>query len=131
MSAYGQSRPAPSVGSETDIGFEPPIWRVPPTLGYWCGRIRDWLNENGFAIGLSVIVLLGAGLRLYALGYQSFWTDEIFSLMTADPALTFREFWDRVLADTHPPLYYLLLRLSSSILASRRSLPGRQVHFLA
>ena len=42
------------------------------------------------------------------------WTDEIFSLMTTDPTLSLHEFWDRVLADTHPPIYYLLLRLWST-----------------
>jgi uncharacterized membrane protein len=34
--------------------------------------------------------------------------------MITDPALPFRQFWDRVLADTHPPIYYLVLRWSSS-----------------
>src|SRR5260370_10340239 len=42
-------------------------------------------------------------------------TDEIFSLRLTDPTLTFREFWDRVLADTHPPIYYLVLHLSSTV----------------
>jgi uncharacterized membrane protein len=115
MSAYEQSRPPPSVVSEAGVAFEPAIWRVTPTFLYWSGRIRAWLT-SGFALGLGGIVLLGAGLRVYALGYQSFWTDEIFSLITTDPTLTFGEFWDRVLADTHPPIYYLLLRLSSAIL---------------
>ena len=96
--------------------FEQGIWRVIPTFLYWCGRMWVSATKNGFALGLGGIVLLGAGLRVYALGYQSFWTDEIFSLITTDPTLTFREFWDRVVADTHPPIYYLLLRLSSIIL---------------
>jgi uncharacterized membrane protein len=34
--------------------------------------------------------------------------------MTTDPALTLHQFWDLVLADTHPPIYYLVLRLSSA-----------------
>jgi predicted membrane-bound mannosyltransferase len=112
----GQSPPPPSVVSETDFELEPSIWRVAPTFPSWCGRLRAWLTENGFGLGLSGIVLLGAGLRVYALGYQSFWTDEIFWLITTDPTLTFREFWARVLFDTHPPIYYLLLRWSSTIL---------------
>jgi hypothetical protein len=95
--SYGRH---PSVVSEMNIEFEPAIWRVTPTFLSWCGRIRAWVTENGFALGLGGIVLLGAGLRVYALGYQSFWTDEIFSLITTDPTLTFREFWDRVRADT-------------------------------
>jgi uncharacterized membrane protein len=116
MSAYGQSRPLPSAISEAGVEFEPGIWRVTPTFLYWYGRLRVWSTKNGFALGLGGVVVLGAGLRVYALGYQSFWTDEIFSLITTDPTLTFREFWDRVLADTHPPIYYLLLRLSSIML---------------
>src|SRR5215472_7131970 len=66
--------------------------------------------------GLCAVVALAAGLRAYALDLQSLWADEIFSLMTTDPALPFRQFWDRVLADTHPPIYYLVLRLSSAVL---------------
>jgi uncharacterized membrane protein len=64
---------------------------------------------------LCVIVLLGVGLRSYRLDYQSLWTDEIYSLIVTDPTLTFREFWDRVFTDTHPPIYYLVLRLSSAV----------------
>jgi uncharacterized membrane protein len=52
---------------------------------------------------------------VYRLDYQSLWSDEIFSLRTTDPTLSLREFWDRLLADTHPPVYYLLLRLFSSV----------------
>jgi uncharacterized membrane protein len=52
---------------------------------------------------------------VYGLHYQSLWTDEIFSLTLTDPTLTFREFWGRVLADTHPPIYYLVLHLSSAV----------------
>jgi mannosyltransferase len=79
------------------------------------GRIRVWLARDWFALALSAIVLLGAGLRFYALDYQSLWTDEIFSLITTDPASVFGEVWDRVLADTHPPIYYLCLWLWSTL----------------
>jgi len=72
------------------------------------------LGRNGVAMGLCIVVVLGAGLRGYALDFQSLWTDEISSLMITDPTLPFRQFWDRVLADTHPPIYYLVLRWSSS-----------------
>jgi uncharacterized membrane protein len=65
-------------------------------------------------MGLCIVVVLGAGLRAYVLDFQSLWTDEISSLMITDPTLPFRQFWDRVLADTHPPIYYLVLRWSSS-----------------
>jgi hypothetical protein len=51
-------------------------------------------------MGLCIVVVLGAGLRAYALDFQSLWADEICSLMITDPTLPFRQFWDRVLAET-------------------------------
>jgi hypothetical protein len=59
-------------------------------------------------MGLGAVALVAAGLRIYALDYQSLWTDEIFSLMATDPALPFRQFWDRLLADTVCPRDALL-----------------------
>ena len=53
-------------------------------------------------------MLLAGALRVYELDYQSLWSDEVISLKTTDPALSLREFWDKVLADTHPPIYYLV-----------------------
>src|SRR5438876_10922827 len=79
------------------------------------GRLRLALGKNSLPLALCAIILLGAGLRVYALDYQSLWADEIFLLITTDPALTFGQYWDRVLADTHPPLYYLVLRLWSAL----------------
>ena len=80
----------------------------------WEAQTGLRLGRNGLAMALCIVVLLGAGLRAYALDFQSLWTDEISSLMITDPTLPFHQFWDRVLADTHPPIYYLLLRWSSS-----------------
>src|SRR5439155_3000608 len=66
-------------------------------------------------------------LRLYGINRQSAWADELTTLLITDPALSFTEFWQRVVADTHPPLYYLLMRGWSAVfgqtdLAAR--LPG-------
>jgi len=83
------------------------ISRLEDQIGLRAGR-------NGLAIALCIVVVLGAGLRVYAINFQSLWTDEISSLVITDPTLPFRQFWDRVLADTHPPIYYLVLRWSSS-----------------
>src|SRR5216683_5151427 len=99
----------------TNDGSKPAIWRLTATCRCWFARIRLSLGKNGFALVLCGIVLLAAGLRVYALDHQSLWTDEIFSLMTTDPALTLHQFWDLVLADTHPPIYYLVLHLSSTV----------------
>jgi mannosyltransferase len=78
-------------------------------------RVGLWLGKHAFGFALCATVLLAGVLRVYRLDYQSLWSDEIFSLRTTDPTLSLREFWDRLLADTHPPIYYLLLRLSSSV----------------
>jgi len=98
----------------TNDGSKPTIWHLTATCRYWFGRIQLSLGKNGFALALCGTVLLATGLRVYALDHQSLWTDEIFSLTTTDPTLSLHEFWDRVLADTHPPIYYLLLRLWST-----------------
>ena len=85
-----------------------------PHSGYgWEDQTGRWLDRNGLAIGLFAVIALGAGLRAYALDFQSLWADEIFSLTITDPTLPFNQFWDRVLADTHPPVYYMVLRWSS------------------
>jgi uncharacterized membrane protein len=84
--------------------------------GYgWEDQTGRWLGRNGLAMGLCSIIVLGAGLRAYALDFQSLWADEIFSLNITDPTAPFRQFWDRLLADTHPPIYYLFLRWSSLV----------------
>jgi hypothetical protein len=106
------SAAARAVGSTMSAYGQPPL--PPRAVPIWFGRIRLSLSNKGLVLALCGIVLVAVGLRAYALDYQSLWTDEIFSLMTTDPTLTFHQFWDLVLADTHPPIYYLVLRLSSA-----------------
>lgn len=103
MSAKGQPRLLPRAIAIRDK-------RVAETAFREWRPLRLPLGKNTVPLALGAIVVLGAGLRVYALDYQSLWSDEIFSLTTADPTLTFGQFWDRVLADTQPPIYYLLLR---------------------
>jgi hypothetical protein len=62
-----------------------------------------------------VIVLLGAALRLHGIAREGAWADELWTLLITDPALGFGEFWRQVLADAHPPLYYLLMRAWSAV----------------
>jgi len=76
------------------------VWRL----------VGTGLSYNAHWLAVGAAVLLGTALRIHHLAYESLWTDEIFSLLTTDPALPLREFWYRVIADTHPPLYYLALR---------------------
>lgn len=58
-------------------------------------------------IWLGMLTALGAGLRVFHLGAQSLWLDELFSVAIA------RRDWGAVIystaQDTMPPLYYLLL----------------------
>jgi uncharacterized membrane protein len=91
------------------------LWRLMAIGLDRLGRTRPWLSTHGFALALCATVLIAGAVRVYKLDYQSLWSDEIFSLITTDPNLSVSEFWARVRADTHPPIYYLLLRLSSSV----------------
>ncbi len=58
--------------------------------------------------GIFLNILLGLVLRLYHLGVRDFWYDEAFS------GIAVKEGWGRMMeilvADTHPPLYYLGLK---------------------
>ncbi len=67
--------------------------------------------KNPSLLLLSAITLLGAGLRLYRLSYQSFWEDELYSWWASSftgPAMVIRV---GVLPDIHPPGYQLLMYL--------------------
>ena len=61
---------------------------------------------------LGGIVVFGAALRLYGLGEQSLWSDEIASVFLAGSSLP--ESLARVQLDVHPPLYFYLLSLWSA-----------------
>lgn len=65
------------------------------------------MSRVRFSLPLAVILVVAAGLRLYALAGQSFWADEGNSvvLATRSPAAIAAA----AAADIHPPAYYLLL----------------------
>lgn len=65
----------------------------------------DWPG----ALPVLVIILIGAGLRLSYLGYESLWYDEAISLAIAR-SLELPQILANVAQSSHPPLYYLLLR---------------------
>ena len=71
------------------------------------GRLNLRLNRASWL--LVGITLAGALLRVYLLGDKSIWLDEAFSIALSQRALA-----DllrlTVLADTHPPLYYVSLK---------------------
>jgi Dolichyl-phosphate-mannose-protein mannosyltransferase len=75
-------------------------------------RMGSSAGSSSTIAGIA-LVLLAAALRIYRLDWQSVWFDEIFSLIVADPSQQFNEFWQWVLSDVHPPLYYFLLRVWS------------------
>jgi len=60
-------------------------------------------------VRLTLIVLLGLGLRLYRLDAVSLWSDEIFTVHWIHKDLRF--LWtDGLIIETSPPLYYTLLK---------------------
>src|SRR5579883_2590642 len=66
------------------------------------------------AAAIASVLTLATLLRFYGLVRQSAWADEITTLFITDPSASFASFWQRVLSDTHPPLYYLLIRAWSA-----------------
>lgn len=57
--------------------------------------------------GITLVLLVAALMRLYHITQQSLWFDEAFAWnIVIQP-----DMFPRIAADTHPPLYYLLLRL--------------------
>ncbi|MDX1991433.1 MAG: glycosyltransferase family 39 protein [bacterium] len=70
-------------------------------------RTRTNILHSRLTLALMVVVLLVAALmRVYHLTLQSLWFDEAFAWnIIIQP-----DMFPRIAADTHPPLYYLLLR---------------------
>ncbi len=70
------------------------------------GPRRSWLLSCGVIV--TAITLIGMGLRFYAIGSESLWLDEGFSVLAARrPLLDVIKYVFRL--DLHPPLYYVLL----------------------
>src|SRR5947207_11325079 len=65
-------------------------------------------RRKTFFVFIALISLLGLGLRFYRLSSQSFWTDEISSLITARSPLG--QIFDRSAELNSLPTYFLLLR---------------------
>jgi len=72
-------------------------------------RLRSWRGWE--AVALLGILALSLGLRLWELGAQNLWLDELFtvSITSAGPAHAVAG----TAADTNPPLYYVLQSLVS------------------
>jgi len=62
----------------------------------------------------KIIFLIGLSLRLIGLGHGALWHDEAFTGLVAP--LPWPRFWEALLGDVHPPLWYLVERASLAIL---------------
>lgn len=82
------------------------------------------MSRRRFAAGepsrllLIAILLVGAGVRFYAIGAKTVWLDEAFSIWIARHPLP--ELWQWLIGiDQHPPLYYTLLHVWQSVWGDR------------
>lgn len=57
---------------------------------------------------LALIIILGAILRLYHLGFESIWLDEAYSISLSNVG-TIGQVWDNAIAEMFPPLHFLIL----------------------
>ncbi len=77
--------------------------------------MKNWLNKFRENEALIIIVLIGAFLRLYHIGFQSAWLDELNTMMESNPNLTFEEFKKSVVFwEGMPHLYFLITRFLST-----------------
>lgn len=75
----------------------------------WAGQMgRAHLALGGTRFVVTLLTLLGAGVRFAGLDTQPVWLDEAFSLWMATQPLDTMLAW-LVAIDHHPPLYYVLL----------------------
>jgi mannosyltransferase len=72
------------------------------------------LSENKTLLALLAIMLLGAVLRLYGLGFQSLWGEELAS-WDFSTRETISQVIGGVRSDSDPPLYFLILRFAQWI----------------
>ena len=98
-------RETPPVGAVRELpSRERPLGERPP---------RSPLHSRALLV-LLAIMLLGAVLRFYGLGFQSLWSDELASwdISTRE---TISQVIGGVRSDEHPPLYFLTLRAAQWI----------------
>ena len=71
---------------------------------------RDVFAAVGRTRALVAILLGGAALRLYALGRESFWIDELYSISDALGNTTVELLTELPVVKNHTPAYYVFLR---------------------
>jgi uncharacterized membrane protein len=75
----------------------------------WWSRLREqprWLYA---------LLAVGAGLRLYGLGVESYWLDEVASIDLIASRSLAEVLVEVPLTDRHPPLYYAILKLWTTL----------------
>ena len=82
-----------------------------PKRDYSCAPLSPLPREGWALLALLAIMLLGAVLRFYGLGFQSLWGGELASWDLGERDTILRVFQD----GTQPPLYFLILHFSQWI----------------
>ncbi len=72
-------------------------------------NIRKYIKDNIIAIGLIITLIVGLILRFKGLTFQSYWTDELYSIAVSNPSNSFSSMYHETVTDVHPPLYQSLL----------------------
>ncbi len=72
------------------------------------------MTRRSVLAAVAALTILGAGLRLYRLGHQSLWNDEIVTYISAY-GTPWRVVTQRVENSNIPPLYYLVANASLSL----------------
>ncbi|MFC6838522.1 glycosyltransferase family 39 protein [Halomarina ordinaria] len=67
------------------------------------------VRERGTELALALVVLVGAAVRLYGLGSESMWTDELITLEFILANGPLELLWVIPLNQPHLPVYYVLL----------------------
>lgn len=74
-------------------------------------ELQDKSINKSTTLIISILLLVGAALRLFHLDYQSLWLDEMHTMLFSNPATSWKDYWKEIGADVHPPLHYTLLRI--------------------
>lgn len=95
---------------------------VPPSkdkarVQLYLDNIIDWIKAHSTTLILLTIILLGVFLRIYALGGESIWLDEVSSIVQAKQNLSEVI---RTSIDIHnsPPLYFIILHYQMLLFGS-------------
>lgn len=72
-------------------------------------NLGSWVRSHRVILILSSIILLGGFLRIYNLGSESLWLDEVISVSWSKKSVA--SIVELAGNDVHPPLYFIILHL--------------------